>query len=344
MNGGYNDCMRVVALVGDPRLSSDYSADNLDERKAVRRLEEAVQQLANFELGVFDDHKNLLSGLSAREPDFVLNFCNVGFRNQSSLQMHVPALLDVLGLPYSGPPPEILALCHQKVAVSCLAKAAGVPVPVGDLVRVRDLHALPEHAYPRIAKPLGGSGSQGVEASSVLESARQARAYFEEVATLDPNANFVLEQYLPGREFTVGLIGNPGAELHRLPPIEVDYRELDQGKPHILTYASKADPNSPEYQQIKLRPADLTQAQYETLWNYARTMMEQLGCRDYVRLDFRYDAKGEPHLIDVNAQPIWYPTGMLATMAGYAGWSYAEFLKAILEATQDRLERSKKSR
>ena len=69
-------------------------------------------------------------------------------------------------------------------------------------------------------------------------------------------------------------------------------------------------------------------------------MFERLGCRDYARMDFRADAQGEPRLIDVNAHPMWGAGGMLATMTGYMGQSYAEFLQSIIQAATLRLNAS----
>jgi D-alanine-D-alanine ligase len=116
----------------------------------------------------------------------------------------------------------------------------------------------------------------------------------------------------------------------------VDFSGLDPDLPPILTYASKVQPQSRQWKQVRLRPAELSDEGRE-LHGYCRTVFERLGCRDYARFDFRCGLDGTPRLIDVNCHPMWGEGGMMATMAGFAGLGYAQMLERIIRAGAQRL-------
>ena len=141
-----------------------------------------------------------------------------------------------------------------------------------------------------------------------------------------------MQEYLPGAEYSVGLIGNAEHGLAALPVLEVDYSDLPIGLTPILSYESKAIPDSPYWTDVKFRPAVLTESVAERMIADAKQMFERLGCRDYARIDFRCDAAGVPRLMEVNPNPAWAYDGKLALMAGFADIPYAEMLRMILVA------------
>ncbi|MCB0060703.1 MAG: hypothetical protein KDE19_01255, partial [Caldilineaceae bacterium] len=106
--------------------------------------------------------------------------------------------------------------------------------------------------------------------------------------------------------------------------------------PKICGYEAKWDPDSP-YWQLRSIPANLPEATERYLIASCLKLAERLGCRDYVRLDWRLDNEGTPRLLEVNPNPGWCWDGHLAKMAKLAGYSYSEMLGLILKATEDRL-------
>jgi len=147
----------------------------------------------------------------------------------------------------------------------------------------------------------------------------------------------LIQEYLPGPEFGIGLIGNPGTGLVALPAITVDFSGLPEGLNPILSYESKTIPDSPYWTEIKYGPATLTDAQREGMVNAARLLFGRLGLRDYARFDFRTGADGRIKLMEVNPNPAWGYDGKMALMAGIGGKSYADLLDSILTAALRRV-------
>jgi D-alanine-D-alanine ligase len=142
----------------------------------------------------------------------------------------------------------------------------------------------------------------------------------------------LVQEYLPGPEYGVGLIGNPEHELVALPALEVDFSHLPFGLDPILSFESKALPDSPYWTDIKFRRAEADPTILDEIADHAKRLFARLGCRDYARFDFRCAADGRPRLMEVNPNPAWAYDGKLAFMAGFAGIAYPAMLEMILDA------------
>ena len=165
----------------------------------------------------------------------------------------------------------------------------------------------------------------------------EAIAYLNELRQQLPSAPILIQEFLTGPEYSIGIIGNPGASCRVLPVLEVDYSRLDPDLPRLLTYESKWIPDSPYWSQIAYREARLDEDTRRKMIDYANILFERLGCRDYARFDFRADAAGEIKLLEVNPNPGWCWDGKLNLMAEMAGLRYSDLLRLILEAGQERV-------
>jgi D-alanine-D-alanine ligase len=152
-----------------------------------------------------------------------------------------------------------------------------------------------------------------------------------------------VEEFLPGKDITVGIIGNPPDPYMVLPLAEEDYSSLPAHLPRICGYEAKWIPESP-YWKIQSRPADVPDATEKIITDCCLKLFERLECRDYARFDWRLDAEGNPKLLEVNPNPGWCWDGHLAKMARMAGMSYPEMLAAILRAAEQRLENHRAAR
>ena len=329
----------ITVLLGDPRLPYGYNPSNRFEpqdHRTVRELQEALATLEGYRFRYVDDHERLWRVLEEDHPSLVLNFCNTGYRNEPSRQQHVSAMLEMFNLPYAGAGPESIVLCHHKYLVYTLAADLGIPVPHQVLADTSQPEACMRAVYPAFIKPNSGDGSFGITAEAIVETREDARTRLEALDALIPGQEVLIQEYLPGPEYSVGLIGDLDGGFGVLPPLQIDFSGLEPDLPPILTYQSKVDPGSPYWQEIGFRPAG-PEALCKRMGEHARLICERLGCRDYARVDFRADADGEPRLLDVNAHPMWGQGGMMATMAGYRGDSYPRFLESIIEASRARL-------
>ncbi|HVH80261.1 MAG TPA: methyltransferase domain-containing protein, partial [Stellaceae bacterium] len=331
----------VTVILGDPRLPDPVKRDgcfNEEDAETVARLQAALTELPAYRFRYLDNHATLLADLRAQRPAFVLNFCDEGFNNDALLEMHVPALLEMLGIPYSGAGPACLGLCYNKALVRGIAEGVDVPVPAETYFNSDDLAAtVPSGVFPALIKPNFGDSSIGITQHAVVHSWEEAIAYLNDLRQQLPGAPILIQEFLTGPEYSIGIVGNPGANWRVLPVLEVDYCGLDPELPRLLTYESKWIPDSPYWSQIAYREARLDEDTRRKMTDYANILFERLGCRDYARFDFRADAAGEIKLLEVNPNPGWCWDGKLNLMAEMAGLRYSDLLRLILEAAQERV-------
>jgi D-alanine-D-alanine ligase len=329
----------VAVLLGDPNLpdvtkvGSVYSAEDLE---SVTRMQAALASLERYRFSYLNDHDRLLADLTENPPAFVLNLCDTGFRNVAAHEMNVPALLEMLDIPYSGATPACMALCYDKELVHALAKAHGVAVPAQVFVRDADPNAAIEIDFPALVKPNTGDGSVGITRGSLVHNVAEARDYLAHLRQEVPGRDALVQEFLSGPECSIGLIGNPANGFTVLPPVEVDYSGLDPELPKILSYESKTIPTSPYWQQLRYRPAQIDGKKLDGIVAASKVLFQRLGCRDYGRFDFRTGADGAIKLLEVNANPAWCWDGKMQIMTEFAGGDESHFFAMILEAAQRR--------
>jgi D-alanine-D-alanine ligase len=330
----------VTVLMGDPRLPDQVKRGgtfNPEDLDTVRRLKDALSELPNYKFHYLDNHSTLERDLGSLRTDLVLNFCDEGWNNDPFKELHVPALLDVLSIPYTGASAGGLAACYDKGLVRAVAASLDVPVPLETYVRPGDQGATLPSVFPALLKPNYGDSSVGITKDAVVYNQSSLLDYLEKLRTEFPRRPILVQEYLTGAEYSVSLVGNPDQGLRALPILEVDFTKLDPGLPKILGYESKWEPDSPYWTQIKYHEATLPDHISAQMIEHSARLFERLGCKDYARFDFRADAKGEVKLLEVNPNPGWCWDGKLNLMAGYAGIRYSELLQQILTAAEERL-------
>ncbi|MDH3472238.1 MAG: methyltransferase domain-containing protein [Rhodospirillales bacterium] len=330
----------VTVLLGDPRLPDSVKLGgcfNSEDLETVAKLKAALSELPGYSFTYQNNHAALLVELRQGRPDFVLNFCDEGFNNDAFLELNIPAYLELLGVPYSGAGPASLGLCYDKSLVRAIAQDLGVPVPLETYAHVDDLTATMPSVFPALIKPAQGDSSIGITQHAVVHSVEQAVAYASELRELLPDRGLLVQEFLSGPEYSVGMIGNPGFGYEMLPILEVDYSGLPEDLPKILSYESKWQPDSPYWTRLAYREAQADEETSRRLADYSAALFERLGCRDYARFDFRADAAGQIKLLEVNPNPGWCWDGKFNLMAQFAGYRYAEMLHLVLQAAQNRV-------
>ncbi len=330
----------IAVLLGDPRLPDAVKKGgkfNAEDFETVNRLKLALSELAGIRLEFLDNHASLASDLRANPPAFVFNLCDEGLNNDAFLELHVPAMLEGLGIPYSGAGPSCLGMCYDKALVNAVAAACDIPVPQETFFG-KDDHAITiPSILPALIKPNCGDSSIGITKGAVVQTAEEAVGYIGYLRTLLPDRALLIQEYLTGPEYSIGIVGNPGLGFTIFPALEVDFSGLDSDLPPILSYESKWDPTSPYWTQISYREATAPDDTVRQMVDWSVALFERLGCRDYARFDFRADAEGTVKLLEVNPNPGWCWDGKLNLMAEFAGLRYADLLRLILEAAQSRV-------
>jgi D-alanine-D-alanine ligase len=329
----------VRILCGDPRLAYEYGVDGTfsqEEVEAVERACHALSERPGYQVSVLDDHTRYIDELRANPPDLVLNFCDTGYRNQLAQEPNIPAFLEMLDIPYTGAPPAAMHLCGDKSLVRHVAAAHSIPVPNEKLVDLNaDPLVLPD-LYPAMIKPNGGCGSMGIAPDCVVHDGAEADAVLRRLAGEIERPQALIQDFLTGPEYTLGLVGNPDTGFTVLPTLEVDYSDLDPELPPILAYGSKADPASDYWRALRFRQAEVSPEIAAQMIDQASFLFGRLGFRDYARIDFRAGADGIPRLLDANFNPTWNWDGKMAIMAGWHGMDYGQLLEAIVKAARQR--------
>lgn len=328
----------VTVVMGDPSLPDTVKLNgkfNEEDFHTIKMLKDALAKLGDFEFNYMDNHSKLIQKLLDTPPGFVLNLCDEGYNNDATLELHVPALLEMLGVPYSGAAPGCLALCYDKAKVRAICAAMDLPVPLETFYNPSDQAATLPSIFPALLKPACGDSSIGITKDAVVHDAAKLLDYMSYLRETLPGVPILIQEYLTGAEYSVGLVGNPG-NLEALPLLEVDYSGLPEDLPKILSYESKWMPDSPYWTEIRYREAQVDEETRNLMVSASRQLFERLECRDYARFDFRCDAEGRPKLLEVNPNPGWCWDGKFNLMAEYANMEYSQLMQMILNAALER--------
>ncbi|TAJ32229.1 MAG: D-alanine--D-alanine ligase [Reyranella sp.] len=327
----------VMTLLGDPRRPDSVKRDgrfNAEDIDTVARLQSALATLESYSFYYVDDHDALIRRLEYERPHLVFNLCDEGFHNRPDMELHIPALLEMRGMAYTGAPPSCLAMCYDKSLVRGLAQVLNIPVP-------NEIRLLPDQpvpaslAYPLFVKPARGDGSFAIGDWSVAADRPALLAAIARLRGRHAVRDILVQEFLEGREYTVGIIGNVGSGLTVLPIIEVDYSAFPSG-PHIQSYDSKWDASASAFADIRFRKAEIGEAEARNMEKASVALFGALGCRDYARFDFRAGTDGVIRLLEANPNSSWCWDGKMAVMADIAGMGYPGMLQAILDCAWKR--------
>jgi len=308
--------------------------DDIHTVKAVERALAVRHQvtLVNADLDAFAILRNLRSQI-----DLVFNLAE-GLHG-ASREGQLPALLDMLEIPYTGSDPLTLGLCLDKRRTKEVLRCNGVPTPRFWIVTAL-AEIPPRLPYPLMVKPTLEGSSKGVTDRSLVKNRRELRQQVEWVLTTYRQP-VLIEEFLPGREFTVALLGN-GPELGTLPIVEINFATLPEGVNPIYSYEAKwlwdreEDPL-----QIFTCPANIDPVLQREIEAVSKQAFRALGCRDWCRVDVRLDALGQPQVIELNPLPGILPrpeqNSCFPKAARAAGLSYEELILAVVDTASRRL-------
>jgi len=267
-----------------------------------------------------------------KEIDLAFNLCDDGFFSDPELEPHVPAMLDVLEISYTGGNYFTLALTLKKARVKDILMQNGLPTPKFQVFSTGD-EVLSGLEFPLIVKPIREDASIGIKDDSVVKNEGELRAKVKSVIKEYKQAALV-EEFIDGREFNVGVIGDKEKEI--LPLSEITFDGLPEGKPKIVNYDAKWKEDSVDYKGTKRScPAKVDDELAGKLKDLALKAGSLFNCRDYFRVDFRVK-DGEPYILEVNQNPDISEDAGLFGMASAAGYSYKELIDKIIKGVIQR--------
>lgn len=334
----------ITVLMGDPckydsvKPNGVFDSDDMETIEILKKTMGTMDE-EKYKFSYFDAHDEILDKLMEikENSDLVLNFCDEGFMNRPGMEMHIPALLELTGIKYTGAGPQCLAKCYDKSLVLAAAADIGIPIAEHFIIEPGTETIDVPLRFPVIVKPNFADASIGITETSVVYDAENLISVIPRIREqFKYNGPFIVEEFLPGKDMSVGIVGNINDLYEVLPVLEEDYSCLPDDRPRICGYEAKWYPESP-YWAIKSKKADIPDDCRDLMTFYSLKIFERMECRDYARIDWRMDENGNPRMLEVNPNPGWCWDGHLARMAQIRGISYKELLEMIISAAVRRL-------
>jgi D-alanine-D-alanine ligase len=297
-------------------VASDAPEDALAEYDSEETAEGLKAALESGGHGVIplEGDESLLDSIRQVKPDICFNICE-GLRGDSR-ESHVPALLEMLGIPYTASKVLTHAISLDKVITKRIWRDCGLPTAPFQAFTRGDEPLDAALEFPLFVKPAREGTGMGINEHSVVRDERALREQVQWVIRTYRQPALV-EAYLPGREFTVGLFGNtlaPGEKplsdlygtngFHVLPVMEIDVSHLSHQDKLYTGYIKSEMPLGPRY----LCPAPIANHLAKRLQQLAVEAFEAIGGLDVSRVDFRMGADEQPYLMEINTLPGMNPT------------------------------------
>jgi len=308
------------------RVAPDLAGEQDDEAeydspKTLQAIREAIASYGH-ELVDLEATQDLPLQLASTPVDVVFNIAE-GFKGRSR-ESQVPSLLELLDIPYTGSDPAALSVSLDKAVAKRVVRTHGILTPDYLILNTGKERLPRELGFPLLVKPVAEGTSKGVTKKSIVHDEGELREVARElIAKYRQPA--LAEQYISGREFTVGLLGERRPKV--LPPMEIVFLDGTDPTP-IYSFEMKQDWTDRIRYEV---PAKLTERELDRLERAAREVFAALGCRDVARIDFRIDAEGRIFFIECNPLPGLTPGWSdLVLIAQAGGIEYRALIGEIL--------------
>ncbi|MDQ1280567.1 MAG: ATP-grasp protein [Thermoproteota archaeon] len=312
----------------DESLPEDFYAE-FDDEETADAIADALKK-GGCEVTKIEADEEAYEKLMRLRPKIVFNIAE-GLHGESR-RSHIPAMLEMLRIPYSGSGPLTLAISLDKALTHQLLSTADIPSPSFQVFTAANDRMDEELIFPLVVKPVSEGSSKGIRSSSLVRDEEDLRKQVSWVIkTYGQPA--IVEEFLPGREFTVSLIGNDNPTV--LPIVEILLENLPSGSSPLYSYEAKWIWDTPEKPLNMFRcPAEIPLELYGKISNLAVRTFKVLGCQDICRIDMRVDKDGKPRVIEANPLPGMIPNpeahSCLPEAASTAGYTYDQLICTIL--------------
>lgn len=296
-----------------------------DSMDTVHVIEQALQR-QGCRTVLLEADEELPEKLRKNRPDLVFNIAEG--RGGRAREAQVPALLTLFEIPFTGSDETTLCIALDKALTKRLLATYRIPTPryhvfePGTRIRTSGLR------FPVIVKPNAEGSSKGIADVCIAETAAELQSLVERNLSLY-GGSVLAEEYVHGREFTVGLLGN-GETVSVFPPMEIVYHDSPIAGYHVYNYTVKQEYT--KYVSYRC-PAELSPALEREITRLSKRVFLALGCRDFARVDFRLDEAGKLYFIEINPLPGLAPHySDYPMLAEFCGMEYDELIGNVLRA------------
>jgi D-alanine-D-alanine ligase len=340
--------LKKHAPVNGPRPNDAFA--ELDSEANVAAYAAALRE-AGFHVVGLDGNADLPRHLKRLRVDICFNTCE-GYKGDAR-EAQVPALLEMIGMPYTGSRVGSLAATLDKAATKRILHSFGLPTPAFQEFTHPDLPLAPGLHFPMFVKPTREGTGMGIDSGSLVRNEKQLRIRIAKILS-EYRESVLVEEYVAGRDLTCGLVGNlsgwdsgrpipdlrevprtPGGGLdwngvHVFPVSEIDYSRI----PHMDPFYSYAVKSLPLEDYPYFCPAHLPAAVSAEVMRLTIETFRVTQSLDFARVDFRLPKgrKPVPQIIEINSLPGLTPISDLTLCALAEGWTYNELIQAVFFA------------
>jgi D-alanine-D-alanine ligase len=318
--------MKIAIVTDQDRVNFLPGAEGIQEDKQKKETVEYIKKALTNEYDVIalTMNQDLIKNLKNEKVDLVFNLCN-GVRGEASLSQ-LPSLLEMNGISYTASGPLGHGLAYNKIYSGKLFKASNIATPgftyVNSIEEIEDIKL----EFPLLVKPKDEGSSRGIQDNSLLYDKEALINKIEESLSLY-NPPIMIMEYIDGKEFTVGVLGN-GDNTRILPILEIDFSKLPEGLNKIYSFEVKFKYDDKMVYHI---PARIDEDIRKKIEKAAIDAFKSLNLKDYARVDIRVK-NGIPYVIEINSLPgLDKYSSDICKMAASAGIGYDELIKEIVE-------------
>ena len=325
---GFTYNMKRVDSKGGNDAEAEY-----DPPETIDAIAQAVESLG-YEVVKLEANSELPQRLAEAKVDLVFNIAEgLSGRNREA---QVPALCELVGIPYTGSDSATLALALDKALAKRILKQHSIVTPEFQVMETGREKLNAALKFPLIVKPNAEGSSKGIAATGVVDDEPALRAAVRELIDRYRQPALV-EEYISGREFTVGLLGDKRPRV--LPPMEICFKDVSKLRP-VYDYEIKQEWEKHVYYEC---PAKLAPAELRAVDRAARETFIALDCRDVARIDLRMNASGQVYVLEVNPLPGLTPDySDLVLISKAAGIEYRTLIAEILAGGLKRLREKRR--
>jgi D-alanine-D-alanine ligase len=302
-----------------------------DTEETILAVKTALQK--NHEVNLVEANEEAYLKLLKSRPDIVFNIAE-GLRGPSR-EAQIPAMLEMLGIPYTGSDSLTLGICLDKSRTKEILAHNGISTPAFAVLNSLDQLSDINLALPCIVKPLHEGSSKGIYDASVVRTKDELQCQVKKVI-VEYEQPALVEEFLSGREFTVAMLGN-NSDLRILPIVEIKFDSLPQGVNPIYSYEAKWIWDTIDKPiDVHECPANIDIKLQKQIEAVCRDTYRVLRCRDWCRIDIRLDEHGRPNVLELNPLPGILPNpeehSCFPQAARASGMDYNTLINTVLES------------
>ncbi|MFW9830898.1 MAG: ATP-grasp domain-containing protein [Candidatus Thorarchaeota archaeon] len=321
--------MRIALILNTRSEETEFQVE-YDPPHTIELIKHGIEATGH-EYTFIEADENFIENMKQLKPDLVFNRAE-GLKGDSR-ESQVPAILEMLGIPYVGSNVLTTAIGLNKAVTKKVMVYHGIQTPkfyvCSNLKQVSEI----TEGFPYILKPNEEGSSMGINEENVVHTNRRLKKKFTSML-MEYSQPILIEQFIQGREFSTGLLGRPGKDPEMLAILEIDFSKIAQAQ-GVFGQRAKTILDSLDHYICPAKITKTLKSKFEAL---SIKIWYALDIRDFVRIDFRMNEKNEIFFLEVNPLPgmdfdvVENDLSFYPYMAMKSGYTYDDLIRRLLES------------